>query len=217
MSDWDQFLAEVPWFLQGDETAVVGSEQAWQRGGSAGLPELSALLTEARLTPVVAHDTEYELLAWGPPDRRRGWLALPPHEPGSDIVHPTHRDFWRLCGGIVDWFRGPFTWWSNYDDVLTARALRLQPADVLADYAWLWRNADLVMPINPEAYYVAGIEANGNLTLVQRDTGELLLFAPDHAFEGVTPMEGCPPYSLLRINEVPDLGTWIEGSAQAWH
>ncbi|MGS2620014.1 hypothetical protein ACVCAH_36920 [Micromonospora sp. LZ34] len=35
------------------------------------------------------------------------------------------------------------------------------------------------------------------------------LFAPDHAFAGVTPLASCPPYSLLTI-EVPDLARWLE-------
>ncbi len=60
------------------------------------------------------------------------------------------------------------------------------------------------------------VEANGNLTLVHRQSGDLLLFAPDHAFQGVTPLAGCPPYSLMTIDDTPDLAAWLEACAAAW-
>jgi hypothetical protein len=39
---------------------------------------------------------------------------------------------------------------------------------------------------------------------------------PDHAFDGVTELPGCPPYSLLTIDEAADLAAWIEVTAKAW-
>ncbi|MFC5265119.1 hypothetical protein ACFPJ1_23655 [Kribbella qitaiheensis] len=65
-------------------------------------------------------------------------------------------------------------------------------------------------PIQPDEYYAVAVEANGNLTLVDRESGRLLLFAPDHALTGVTPLPGCPPYSLLTFDDAHDLGAWIE-------
>ena len=49
-----------------------------------------------------------------------------------------------------------------------------------------------------------------------RADGQLLLFAPDHSHQGVTPLPGCDPYSLMTIEVVPDLATWIETCATAW-
>ncbi|GGU13939.1 hypothetical protein GCM10010178_01530 [Lentzea flava] len=39
-------------------------------------------------------------------------------------------------------------------------------------------------------YVTVAIEANGNLTAAHRETGRLVLFAPDHSFDGVTPFPG---------------------------
>ncbi len=72
-------------------------------------------------------------------------------------------------------------------------------------------------PHHPAEYYPVAVEANGNLTLAHRVDGRLLLFAPDHDFERVTPFAGSPPCSLLIVDEVPDLATWIEVCAAAWH
>jgi hypothetical protein len=216
VGDWDCFLDEVSWFLRPGDSAAVGQEQPWTRGGVDGLIELSALLAAATLTPVSVEGDTYELLAWGPPDSRRGWLCLPPPVSGGEAVPWTHKCFWKVCGGIVERFGEPSTWWMNQNEVLTVSATRLSIGGVLADYAWLWDGDGLEVAIDPDAYYAVAVEANGNLTLAHRTDGRLLIFAPDHAFTGVAPLAGSPPYSLLTIDEVPDLRTWIEVSAAAW-
>ncbi|MFG2005481.1 hypothetical protein ACGFNU_40665 [Spirillospora sp. NPDC048911] len=216
MGDWELFLQEVSWFLQPGESFALGEAQPWTRGSIEGLPELSALFASATLTPVSVGGIVYELLAWGPPDGRRGWLCRPPEDVDSGSIPETHRRFWKLCGGILERFGEPATWWTNQDEVLTADATRVELADVLADYAWLWEGDGLEASINPDEYYAVAVEANGNLTLAHRGNGRLILFAPDHAFAGVTPMPGSPPYSLLTIDEVPDLAAWIEVCAAAW-
>ncbi|MFI7431788.1 hypothetical protein ACIBPB_32940 [Micromonospora sp. NPDC049836] len=216
MSDWEHFLHEVPWFLPPGASAVVGEAQRWTRGSIDGLPELSALLASAVLTPVFVEGDVYELLAWGSSDDRRGWLCRPPHDADSDCVPWFHKSFWSRCGGIVERFGEPDTWWNNQNEVLTIGAAHVRVGEVLTDYAWLWEDRSLELPVNPDEYYAVAVEANGNLTLAHRDDGRLLLFAPDHAFANVTPLAGSPPYSLLTIDGVPDLATWIEVCAAAW-
>lgn len=216
MSDWVRFVDEVSWFVEPGQAVTVGDARPWSRPPVAALPVLSELLGSATVTPVSVADEAYELLAWGPPDDRRGWLCLPPRDGDGEPVAEIHKLFWRVCGGIVESFAAPTTWWSNQDEVLTAGARRVQVAEVLADYAWIWEDEGLQVPIDPDEYYVAAVEANGNLTLARRDDGRLLLFAPDHAFPDVTPLHGCPPDSLLTIDHVPDLAAWIEACAAAW-
>jgi hypothetical protein len=74
----------------------------------------------------------------------------------------------------------------------------------------------LEITVSPDDYYAVAVEANGTLTLAHRGDGRLLVFAPDHAFRGVRPLVGSPPYSLLTIDDVPDLATWIEVCAATW-
>ena len=216
MRDWQGFLDEVSWFLAPGEATRVGDSLPWRRGPVVSLPQPSRLLTAATVTPVWVEGRAYELLAWGPSDSRRGWLCLPPEDSPVERVHAVHQQFRSVCGGILERFGEPTSWWNNQDEVLTASAARLPLAPVLDDYAWLWRDDGLQLPIQPSDYYIVAVEANGNLTLAHRSSGQLLLFAPDHAFEGVTPLPGCPPYSLLTIDDAPDLAAWIELCAKAW-
>lgn len=216
MRDWQRFLDEVRWFLAPGESASVGDSLPWARGPVEGLPQLSRLLTAATVTPVSVEGRDYELLAWGPSDSRRGWLCLPPEDSPVEGVQAIHQHFLSVCGGIVERFGEPTSWWNNQDEVLTASAGRLPLAPVLYDSAWAWQDDGLEVPIEPNEYYVVAVEANGNLTLAHRSSGHLLLFAPDHAFEGVTPLPGCPPYSLMTIDNAPDLAAWVELCAEAW-
>jgi surface antigen len=214
--DWDVFVDEVSWFLSPGDIPEVGAEQPWRRGRAAELPELSRLLGAATVTPVSIGEQSYELLAWGAPGNRRGWLALPPSGSMPVDVHETHRQLWAVSGGVLERFGEPLTWWNNQNEVLTASAAQVSVAQVLEDYAWLWDDEGLEVPIRPSDFYAVAVEANGNLTIVHRASGQLLLFAPDHAFEGVTALAGSPPYSLLTIDDVPDIDTWIEATARAW-
>lgn len=212
MRDWERFVEHTPWFVEGE--VVVGAVSPWTREPVDELPVLSALLKGATVTSVTMDGRPYELLAWGPDDARRGWVCEPPTVEGA--VHETHRRFWSVCGGIVERFAEPSGWWMNQDAVLTADAATTDVAGVLDDYRWAWEDEGLEIPIDPADFYAAAVEANGNLTLVNRQTGQLVLFAPDHAFPRVTPLPGCPEYSLMTIDDVPDLAAWIEESAAVW-
>lgn len=216
VNDWERFLDEVSWFVEPGQTITVGDAMPWGREPIPALPELSGLLRSATVTPVSVADQPYELLAWGPPDERRGWLCRPPRDADGAAIAEIHRLFWQVCGGIVETFGGPDSWWSNQDEILTAEGEREPVADHLSAYAWIWDDENLTIPIDADDYYAAAVEANGNLTLAHRREGGLLLFAPDHAFAGVRPLAGCPPDSLLVIDEAPDLTTWIEQCATIW-
>jgi len=211
MRDWDWFVEQVPWLDDGDE-AEVGDEVTWSRGPLPGLPALSALLARARVTDVTVAGRRYELLAWD----GRGWLCEPPPGPVAVEVAAAHREFWSVCGGIVERYGEPAGWWLNQDAVLTAEAAGGDVAGLFADYDWLFAEAGLEVPVDPADVYPVAVEANGNHTLAHRRTGRLLLFAPDHDFAGVTPLPGCPPNSLLTIDGVPDLRSWIETCAATW-
>ena len=49
-----------------------------------------------------------------------------------------------------------------------------------------------------------------------RNFGALLRSAAAFGVHGVTPLAGCPPYSLYSFDEMPDLGSWVESCAGSW-
>ena len=210
VSDWNRFLECVPWFVKPGQNVDVGSPGSWARGSLPDLPRLSALLASARVTPVSVAGRSYELLSRD----SSGWLCELPQD--SDVP-PALRGIRSVFDGTVEQFGGPSTLWTDQDEVLTASAAGMSPADVIAHYEWAWANEGLTVPVEEmRSYVTVAIEGNGNLTAAHRETGRLVLFAPDHELSDVTPLQGCPEYSLYTFDELPDLASWIEACAVAW-
>jgi hypothetical protein len=215
-SEWEKFTEQVPWFLDPGASVRVGAPEPWSRGRIAGVTRLSDLLGECDITPVEVDGRSYELLSWGSPEARLGWLCAPPEADSMVAVHPLHSEVWRVLGGIVERYAEPVTWLLNQDDVLTEGAARLPTSQVLDGMAWRWEEAGLHLSIEPAQWYPVAVEANGNVTLAHRVTGAVVLAAQDHAFECVRPLAGCPPYSLYEIEGAPDLATLVEVVAGQW-
>lgn len=216
MNDWELLLAERSWLVDEDARVEVGAAREWDRGTVEELPRLSRLLASATVTPVNVDGVASEVLAWGEDGSRRGWWCA---RPADDVaaVHPAHRELLGRFGGINEVFGGPASWWSpNHPEILTAELATMNVASAIDAYRWIWEDAGLEVPIRPEDYYVVSREANGNLTIAERTDGRVLLFAADHAYDGVTVLDGCPEYSLYTIDGVSGLVDWIEQEARVW-
>ncbi len=196
MHDWDIFVDVVPWFVDADANVELSEP----RDGlplpapvAAKFPVLADLLDRSRVTPLSVNGMPYQLLAWdGAEGQRLGWLCFSPGHEIPDSLHPDHYELLQAFGGIVERFNEPAeTWLINHEDVLTSR-LALEDGSLIDDYAWAFEEAGMEVPISTADYYALAKEANGNTTLCHRETGKVLLFAPDHAFDFVVPLAGCP-------------------------
>jgi hypothetical protein len=156
------------------------------------------------------------LLAWDRMDGGvTGWLCDPPGVPHSSLFD-LHRLLLSYFGGVRERFGEPAgTWLLNHTDALTARIAK-RDASFIRDYSWAFEQTGGAPPIDLTSYYPIAEEANGNCTLVHRQLGDVLLFAPDHAFHHVTPLEGCPEYTLYRLNGAPTFGEWVEIISAQW-
>ena len=70
--------------------------------------------------------------------------------------------------------------------------------------------------IQDEDYILIAEEANGNLTLCNKNNGEIVLFAPDHCFDDVEVYTDCPDYTFYKINNADSLIDYFELVAQQW-
>ncbi len=103
----------------------------------------------------------------------------------------------------------------NHNSVLTEKEASYDATFIRA-YDWAFKEAGTGVPIDLTAHHSVAREANGNTTLVHRATGEVLLFAPDHAFDFVIPLEGCPNCTLCRLRGARDFREWVEVIARQW-
>ena len=223
MSDlWQQFIDDVPWFLQDRRVRDVrdAPRGSWRPRSSefSGLfPELTRLLASSFVTHVATDDRAYVLHSWEDEDgSARSWLCPPPHDRVSLDVYPAHRILLESFGGVVERSNELLdSWLLNHTDVLTAEEAK-HDATFIESYGWAFADFPNGIPIDLEAYYSMAREANGNTTLCHRQTGAVLLFAPDHSFDHIVPLEGCPEYSLYRIPTALTFEAWVAAIARQW-
>lgn len=220
MNDWDTFIQSTPWFVDvGANVRVLEPRDGLELPSPVAVvfPTLARLLAQSLVSPVSVNDLAYQLVAWdNAAGQRMGWLCSMPNTSIPGNINASHMELLRSFGGIVERFNEPVdSWLLNHNEALTAREAS-HDAMFLYDYAWAFDDAGVDLPIRPSEYYCLAREANGNTTLCHRETGQVLLFAPDHDFDFVVPLEGCPEYTLYRINGVVSLSDWVDMIARQW-
>ena len=148
--------------------------------------------------------------------RRRVVLAGPSPEPVAVGLYPAHRTLLSEFGGIAERggeFEGQ--WLLNTNESLTLTEAG-NDATFLRGCAHVFEPIPGNIPIEMTAYYSISAEANGNDTLCHRVAGDVLMFAQDHAFSHVVPLDGCTDYTLYRITGAPGFVQWVETVAKQW-
>ncbi|MBS2031110.1 MAG: hypothetical protein JST54_24625 [Deltaproteobacteria bacterium] len=218
---WRAFLEELPWFLEPGEKAEVNNLRpagSWSADEEfqAMFPVLSDLLRRAELTELTLEGAAHILFTWDGDTNPQSWLCPSPSSNPPSGLHPAHATLLRFFGGIVERANEPSgTWLLNQNDVLTAREAA-HDASFLKDYEWAFSKSAGGIPIVLTDFYSIAREANGNTTLCHRRDGTILLFATDHAFKHVTPLAGCPEYSLYTLNGVERFAEWVNVIARQW-
>jgi hypothetical protein len=215
-------LDQVSWFLAPGEEADVHASRsagAWSAGpGFEELfPALAELLRAAETTELTVRGAPHVLFTWDAAAANpRSWLCRGPSSDPPASVLPAHATLLQSFGGIVERANEPAgTWLLNQNEVLTEREASYD-ASFIESYAWAFRETPGRVPISVTDYYSIAREANGNDTLCHRREGTILLFAPDHAFDHLTPLAGCPPYTLYTREGAERFADWVDIVARQW-
>lgn len=152
------------------------------------------------------------------------------------IIHPDHAILLQTFGGIDESFNQPRGSWLNncrrtlmdpkqfvslsrYDELASAaiREIDIPPdycPDSVTKSGTPSRNSfDLA---RDHGYYVISAEANGNLTLCNFRSGDVIMYARDHCFKHISPLPGFPWYTLHSFSDVKTLREWAEEIGQQW-
>ena len=225
-NDWDLFRRDVPWFpaasvVRVAEAVPFDSLGRVDRALEQRFPKLAALLRRAEVTRLETKRGGFELLAWDHGGTRRGWLCDPPGTPGPARApaipfHPDHVALLGVFGGVTERFNEPDSWLLNLNSALAARFCRVGLEGAYDYYRDACHDHGVAPTVREEDYIAFAFEANGNTTLYHRQTGNVILFAPDHSFDYVTPVEGCPPYTFYRLHGASTLRDWVETVACQW-
>lgn len=226
MNDWQLVTLAEPWRIDSAENAVVRPAELSFRATpqfTSTFPALTHLLTNARRWQVTlpggpdrsSHRSDNTLFAWGEGEQIRAWLSPTPSIAIPMEAASEHRILLQCFGGITERFNEPDdNWLFNHNDAMTASEAD-RDASFIAQYAWAFKECGGI-PIDLKAFYPVAWEANGNCMLCNRRTGELLLFAPDHAYEDLVPYGPCAELTLYKKHGAGDFRAWVERIATQW-
>ena len=217
---WEQFVVESTLPEEAGEASKVGKPKppgSWHQESiefTLLFPALVQLLGKASVSSVEMDENQYQLFSWQQSDDQfSGWLC-PTLVSAPSTLFQDHKILLKSFGGIIEYVGAPpDTWIMSHDQVLTLKAAE-RDARFIKDYEWAFEGRPV--PIDLDQFYAIAIEANGNTTLCHRLTGEVVLFAPDHAFDHVVPYRGCPEYTLYNIEGVRDFRSWVNAVATQW-
>ena len=219
VQEWDAFTRAVSWFRHNRPTART---TGWRPAGSwrpassrfeTVFPRLHALLRAATLTDIQAGSDRFLLFSWHRQGMYYGWLS--PVDDGIPAgIHSDHALLLGSFRGCIEQFNSPATWILSHNDVLTAQ-LAVQDATFIESYEWAFAEFGGI-PIDLPSYYCMAEEGNGNTTLCHRESGGVLLFAPDHSFDHVSILTGCPDLSLYTVHGAPNFAEWVNAVADQW-
>jgi hypothetical protein len=219
MNDWQVVTKAEPWLVRSTDEATVrplGKAFLPTRPFGSAFPRLAELLGRARRSEVILPSGPHILFAWGEAEHDvRVWLSPAAPAIVPEAAAPDHRILLACFGGIAERFNEPAdNWLLNHNQVLTAAEVT-SDASFMTDYRWAFEECGGI-PIDMAEYYPAAWEANGNCVLCARDSGQLLFFAPDHAYRDLVPYGQCPMYTLHTRVSAGTLREWVEQIAEQW-
>ena len=221
-NDWSDFLIDTPWLIKPEDTVSISDTiMLIDRFIPPVLfketfPSLTELLMNARITKVLVNEQSFELIGWTDKDGYSfGWLCKPPVLEVKTLICKEHRLLLNYFGGITErWNEQEESWLLNLNSALTLEETKIGFQGWKSYVEDMCNYENLKLDIDPTDYIAFAFEANGNLTLYNRNDSSIIMFAPDHCFDHVTPLDGYPDYTLYRINNCPNFITWVETIAK---
>ena len=219
---WEEFVAEIPWVVEHGEKPKVGAPEAsgvWRPQSVDFVrmfPELTQVLQTAIISRVDLLLGPFLLYSWRRADGSlSSWLSPLLSEKPFLSMHRHHRVLLNSFGGIVERSNEGDWWLLNHNNALT-EAEASRDGTFTEQYNWAFEDAGMLNPIEPTQFYSIAGEANGNTTFCHRESGEVILFAPDHAFDHVEPFPGCPDYTFYRLAGARYFNDWVAEIARQW-
>jgi len=225
-SDWNDFINNITWFVRKDDKVEISDFQKLDSDlfkpneeFQIRFPLLTRLLSDARITEIKINEKLYYLFAWTNSQKQtRGWLCEPARTHSNNIeFHKDHKVLLKCFGGILEYWNEPDdTWLANLNSAFVENNSYVGLKDWEPYIEEMCADEGLTPYINTNDYIVFATEANGNCTAYHKITGEVIICAPDHAFNHIECLEGYPEYTLYRIIECNDFASWVENIAMQW-
>lgn len=216
------FLSDVTWFAKATDIELIKEEEIIvPYDFTSKFPQMSELLKQAIKLEIVVKKKRkeiYWLICWTKGNIIRGWLCLPPECKIGKRLPKSYQIVLNVFGGIIESFglNSENNFLLNMDSVLCLKDA-MHGIDGWENYYYGCCEQESVTPkIDLKKLIVIAREANGNLTLCDSESEEILLFAHDHNFTNVVIYDNCPEYTFYKIRECSTFQIWLEKIALQW-
>ncbi len=224
VSDWKLFKKSIwSWNLAkaGPEKSALGTVFCPDDKFRMLYPIFTELLAKARVTELVGPDGPRLLYGWTAwTEDHLWWLSPPPgyagNAPVTKLFRPEHRLLLQHFGGILEseFLPGLGTLAIN-QNYLFAEAKCQQGFDQWNEHLEKSKK-EFSVRFDPADYLTFVEEANGNRTAYSISDGKVVMFAHDHYFQYIKPLEGWPDYTLYKFDRVESFCDYVEVLAAQW-
>lgn len=217
--DLTAFINDISWFFQENDTVEI-EEKSFELSEDFKLifPKLTRLIDGARKTHLQINNVPHILFAWNNTDGEIfGWLnKMERLESLPDQLSKEHRLLLQNIGGIQESFNQPEDSLTNNQNFMFIGSKCNRGIGAWDEFYKEVCNEEKIQPLNHSHLIRFVEEANGNITLYDSTSNEVLLFASDHCFDHVTPLAGQPEYTFYQYESIATFTDYVEQLAHEW-
>jgi hypothetical protein len=217
--DLTAFAEDISWFFQENDKVEI-EERTFELSDDFKniFPKLTKLIECSRKTHLRINDVPHILFAWNDiDDEIFGWLnKIEDLENVPNELSKEHKLLLENIGGIQESFNQP-------EDSLTNNQNFMFIGTECSFGIGSWNNyyketceEENIEPIDHSNLIWFVEEANGNMTFYNPTNSDIILFASDHCFDNITPINGQPEYTFYKYDNIKSFKEYVEKVAEEW-
>lgn len=219
--DFEAFKKDISWFISNtDNVEFIDKDEAIQLSEEFKntYPITTALILKARVLNLTVNNELYKLFSWtNKDDVSCGWLNKIEENTGSELnLIEEHKLLLSEIGGIQESYNQPEDSLCNNQNFMFIGSECYLGLDGWDDSYIESCESEDKKPIDFKDFICFVEEANGNVTLYDPKTCEVMLYAHDHCFDNVECVEDQPEYTFYKINGAHSFVDYVETLAKEW-
>ena len=219
--DFEAFKNDITWFIKpNDKVELFSSSLSFTLTNKfqATFPKMTNLIQRSRVLNLTINSQQFRLFSWTNKDNKSfGWLNKIESENTSDMeLIEEHKLLLNEIGGIQESYNQPENSLTNNQNFLFLKSQCKKGIGGWDDYYEMMCEEDNKPQIDYKDFICFVQEANGDVTLYDKYTEAVLLFAHDHSFDNVELLENQAQYTFHRINGIKTFTDYVEQLATEW-
>lgn len=219
--DFETFKNDITWFLKPsdiveflDNDLNISLSDKFQET----FPNLTNLVQKSRKLNLTINNQEYILFSWTNKDNISfGWLNKIELDKTNEIeIIEEHELLLKEIGGIQESYNQPEPSLTNNQNFLFIKSECSLGIGGWDNYYEEMCKEENKTVIDYKDFICFVQEANGDVTLYDKNTKEVMLFAHDHCFDNVEFLDNQPEYTFHKINGIETFVDYVESLATEW-